>query len=479
MELKRGTFFFVIFFFLRVIQAANVIGYFTNWGIYGNQPYTAKDVPYQNLTHIQYAFFKPEADGKITSFDEYADEQILLGEMVWSPVEHHDSTTSLIYLAHKNNVKVLASIGGWTGSSDFPTLAGSAVSRSNFCSNARALIKQYNFDGIDIDWEYPCYEEHAGTADDAQNFVLLLAELRDSLDAIVGDKKLITLAIAGGSYHGKDYLVEQFHPDVDYISIMTYDYTGEWSTHAWHNSPLYDYGSDENWSLSRAMQYYLQRGVPASKLNIGMAFYGKSFAGCQGPNQSFTGPGETSGSIDYSVLIKKIESGEYTRYWDETAMVPYCLSSTNEYCSFDDTLSISMKAQYCLENGFGGAIIWELKSGRLSDGSQPLLNTVASNLMSEVSVKKDKCRTRDNLQGLQVINSMSGPIFRLKAGGSKDIAYAVYELSGKAVLKGKNFYHAVNRQFCIPGMETLHCGKFLLRIDAGDKKYRTKFSIVK
>ena len=68
--------------------------------------------------------------------------------------------------------------------------------------------------------------------------MLLLAQLRDTLDAMQGDKKLITLAIAGGSYHGKNFLVEQFLPDVDYISIMTYDYTGEWSTHAWHNSPL-------------------------------------------------------------------------------------------------------------------------------------------------------------------------------------------------------------------------------------------------
>ena len=238
----------------------------------------------------------------------------------------------------------------------------------------------------------------------------------------------------------------------------------------------YDYGSDENWSLSRAMQYYLQRGVPASKLNIGLAFYGKSFAGCQGPNQSFAGPGQTSGSIDYSILIEKIESGEYTRHWDETAMVPYCLSSTNEYCSFDDTLSIGLKAKYCLENGFGGAIIWELKAGRLSDGTQPLLSTAASILMSKVSAKKDKYRKTDDLEGLQVINRMSGPLFRLKAEGLKDIVYTVYELSGRTVLKG---IYAANHQFSIPGIDALHCGIYLLRIDAGNKKYKTRFSIVK
>jgi len=470
--------FVLVIFYTGALQAANVIGYFTNWGIYGDNPYTARDIPYQNLTHIQYAFFKPEADGKISSFDEYADEMILLGEKVWSPKEHHDSTTSLVYLAHKNNVKVMASIGGWTGSENFPALAGSAVTRSKFCSNVRALIKQYGFDGVDIDWEYPCYTVHGGTSEDDQNFVLLLAELRDTLDAMDGDKKLITLAVSGGSYHGKNFLVEQFNNDVDYISIMTYDYTGEWSTHAWHNSPLYDYGSDENWSLDRAMKYYLQRGVPASKLNIGMAFYGKSFTGCQGPNQSFTGLGETSGSIDYSMLVSKIESGEYTRYWDETAMVPYCLSSTNEYCSFDDTMSIGMKAKYCLENGFGGTIIWELKAGRLSDGTQPLLNTAASILMSKVSVKNNRFGTVGNMEVVQMVNSMSGPVFLLKNEESKDIAFTVYDLSGKTVLKGESFLQA-NHQFSIPGIQVLHCGKYLLGIDTDNKKYKTRFSIVK
>lgn len=469
--------FVLVTFYAVTLQAANVIGYFTNWGIYGEQPYTARDIPYKNLTHIQYAFLKPESDGRVTSFDEYADEQILLGEMVWSPKEYHDSTTSLIYLAHKNNVKVLASIGGWTGSDNFPALAGSAATRSNFCSNVRALVEQYGFDGVDIDWEFPCYEEHGGTANDAQNFVLLLAELRDTLDAMSGDKKLITLAIPGGSYHGKNFLVEQFHHDVDYISIMTYDYTGEWSTYAWHNSPLYDYGSDENWSLNRAMEYYLQRGVPASKLNIGMAFYGKSFTGCQGPNQPFTGSGQSS--INYSVLVSKIESGEYTRYWDETAMVPYCLSSTNEYFSFDDTLSIGLKAEYCMEKGFGGAIIWELKAGRLSDGTQPLLSTAASILMSGVSVKNEKPRTMDNLEALQVIYCTSGPRFRLRTEESKGISFAIYELSGRTVLKGNIFSSTANYQFSIPGTETLHCGKYLLRIDTGDKKYHTRFSIIK
>ncbi len=480
MELKK-VIFIVFIIWVTGVHGANIIGYFTNWGIYGDQPYTASDVPYQKLTHIQYAFFKPEANGEISSFDDYADEQILLGEMIWSPTQHRDSTTSLIYLAHKNKVKVLASVGGWTGSSNFPSLAGSAISRSNFCSKARALIERYSFDGIDIDWEYPCYTEHNGTADDARNFVLLLAELRDTLDAMDGDKKLITLAIAGGSFHGKDFLVEQFHPDVDFISVMTYDYTGEWGSYAWHNSPLYDYGLNDNWSLSRAMDYYLQRGVPSSKLNIGLAFYGKSFAGCEGPNQPFTGPGEISGSIDYSTIDRKIQSGEYVRYWDDKAKVPYCLSSENEYCSFDDTVSIGLKSQYCLDKGFGGVIIWELKAGRLADGSQPLLNTVAEKLLSKVAVRKIEYTKSGRLEKLQVVNSRTGHLKVRFNGGYRadEISFKIYTLSGGFVFGTKGRCGGGCTEFQLPDVRLFLSGKYLLRINDGEEKYQTMFTIIK
>lgn len=468
-----------ILFIAQLISAANVIGYFTNWGIYGDQPYTAECVPYQKLTHIQYAFFKPETNGDISSFDSYADEQILLGEMVWSPAEHHDSTTSLIYLAHKNNVKVLASIGGWTGSSNFPAMVYSAVSRSNFCSKVRALIEQYKFDGIDIDWEYPCFAEHNGTPADANNFVLLLAELRDTLDAMAGNKKLITLAIPGGSYHGQNFLIEQFHQDVDYISIMTYDYTGAWAEYAWHSSPLYDYGSSDNWSLNKAMEYYISRGIPASKLNIGMAFYGKTFLGCEGPNKSFTGTEGETGSIDYSIIVEKIKSGNYIRCWDEAAKVPYCLTSANEYCSYDDTVSIRLKAEYCVKKGYAGAIIWELKSGTLKDGSQPLLNAAASVLIPGTTVRKMGVAMENHPGKLRIKYSSSGIAFQFYNGKSSHIKFSVYDLTGKTAfelnglfLKG---YHDIN----LPEAGMLSSGKYLLKIKADNKDHQIPFSVIR
>ncbi|KAI3338566.1 glycoside hydrolase superfamily [Ustulina deusta] len=48
-----------------------------------------------------------------------------------------------------------------------------AAFRSNFAKSAIGMMKDWGFDGIDIDWEYPSDET------EADNFVLLLQELRD------------------------------------------------------------------------------------------------------------------------------------------------------------------------------------------------------------------------------------------------------------------------------------------------------------
>jgi hypothetical protein len=96
----------------------------------------------------------------------------------------HQYETGLIYLSHSNGVEVYPSIGGWTLSDNFPTLAANEASRKKFAENCVKLIQDYDFDGIDIDWEYPGYEDHSGTPDDTLNYSLFLKEIRIALDTL-------------------------------------------------------------------------------------------------------------------------------------------------------------------------------------------------------------------------------------------------------------------------------------------------------
>jgi chitinase len=121
----------------------------------------------------------------------------------------HHYEEGLIYLAHQAGAEVYPSIGGWSLSDPFPTMAANEEYRANFVSQCISLIKNYNFDGIDIDWEvsydthlietysqlieysynrfimqYPGYEPHSGTPNDGESWNLLLNDLRAALDEL-------------------------------------------------------------------------------------------------------------------------------------------------------------------------------------------------------------------------------------------------------------------------------------------------------
>lgn len=352
-----------------------IIGYYTNW----NPSFPPSKVNYSKLTHIQYAFLEVAADGQVKLSDVNNDEKLLLGKITSSPQIIRDTSNALIHLAHKAGTKVLASIGGFDGSMNFSDAASTAEKRARFASSSKQLINKYEFDGIDIDWEYPAMAEHNGKPEDRNNLCSLIVTIRDTFNTIPGERKSISLAIAGSEYYGKNYPVEEFVNNVDFISIMTYDYAGTWMDKSWFNSPLYSYGSADNYSLDQAMQYYRNRNIPPDKLAIGVAFYGRTFAGCQKPNSTFSGEGSgepgQSGYIFYPTIMNKITNGTYVRYWDDSAKVPYALSK-DEFCTYDDTVSIRLKGEYCKKNSYAGAIIWELSAGALSDGSQPLLDAL-------------------------------------------------------------------------------------------------------
>ena len=117
--------------------------------------------------------------------DEWADPQLLFGPYLYGDqseenyrcswdgpgatnCNYHDTTKGLLHLAQSQGVEVWPSIGGWTLSDNFPSIAADPVLREHFAQQCVDLIKAYGFDGIDIDWEYPGYKDHSGTPEDSE-----------------------------------------------------------------------------------------------------------------------------------------------------------------------------------------------------------------------------------------------------------------------------------------------------------------------
>lgn len=135
----------------------------------------------------------------------------------------------VVQMAHEKKTKVLLSVGGWTGSKRFSPMVASAESRKKFIDWNLNFIQKYETDGVDIDWEYPG-KQAAGCNEfadnDADNFLLLLKELREALDAkYPDDHKEISMAV-----HVQPFVksgvpmsdLKAFVPYFDHVNLMTY-----------------------------------------------------------------------------------------------------------------------------------------------------------------------------------------------------------------------------------------------------------------
>jgi chitinase len=369
-------------------QKHQIIGYYPAWK-YGdrNTLVTPRVLPYGKYSIINYAFFVPNDDGTIPQTDTLQpnEDRILKGE--------RDSVsgtlapgTSLAARAHAGGAKVMASIGGWDGSLAFPSLASTAGARARFANACMQLIERYGFDGIDIDWEFPCYKDHRGTPGDKHNFTQLLKSLRDSLDArgsTAGVHYLLTSALPAGREHADDIEMREIEPLLDFFNVMTYDCFGEWSPVSGHNSPLYgtEGGGENGPSMDGAFHLYKDTyGIPAAKINLGAAFYAHTFKNCTAIYTAHGGEDREHFSKQgffYYEIVARMD--EFERHWDDSAKVPY-LTGKNfpTLVSYDDERSIGLKAQYVVDNNAAGLIVWEITGDFFEDGHTPLLDAMVA-----------------------------------------------------------------------------------------------------
>ncbi|MBC7810558.1 MAG: chitinase, partial [Burkholderiales bacterium] len=207
--------------------------------------------------------------------------------------------------------------------------------------------------------------------EDPENFVLLLAELRTQLDAQGSQDGVhhpLTIALGSGRTAYEPLNWARIHPLLDWINVMTYDMSGNWSQVTGFNSPLYDSvpNPPEVSSTATTLNDLLALGIPANKLVMGVPFYGHGWQGVpvanNGLHQPFTGPAGESGSFDYRDLVANyLSSSEYQAFWDESAQSPYLYSANSGVMiAYDDPRSIVMKANFVREHGLGGMMFWEL-----------------------------------------------------------------------------------------------------------------------
>ncbi|WP_249435837.1 glycosyl hydrolase family 18 protein [Paenibacillus sp. Marseille-Q4541] len=406
-----------------------IVGYYPSWAAYG-RAYNVSDIDATKLTHINYAFAdicwngkhgNPDPTGPNPVTWSCQDENsqtinvpngtIVLGDpWIDTGKRYAGDTWDQPYAGNINqlnklkkinsNLKTIISVGGWTWSNRFSDVAATQATRETFANSAVDFLRKYNFDGVDLDWEYPVSGGLNGNSkrpEDKQNYTLLLREIRTKLDAaekVDGKEYLVTIASGASATYAANTELGKIAEIVDWINIMTYDFNGAWQKISAHNAPLYydpaataaGVPQADSFYVDSGAQGHLNAGVPASKLVLGVPFYGRGWDGCAAANngqyQQCAGGATVgtweAGSFDfYDLEANYINKNGYTRYWNDTAKVPFLYNASNKrFISYDDVESIGYKTSYIKNKNLGGAMFWELSGDR----NKTLLNKLKTDL---------------------------------------------------------------------------------------------------
>ncbi|PLR32891.1 polysaccharide degrading enzyme [Chimaeribacter coloradensis] len=349
----------------KVAEQRKVIGYFPEWGVYdAHNNFTPDKIDFSELTHLNYGFAVVK-NGEVGIHDTYKAPELL---------------TQLDKMTEEAGVTNMISVGGWNNSLEgvFEAATATDAGVDKLANSMLAFMLQWGFDGIDVDWEYPDTE-----AEKAQ-FTKLMQSLRSKLDAQgKKDDKYYQLSAAVTTNHSK---IEFINPAVttplmDSVNVMAYDIHGAFDAITGHNAPLYAnrQDADQKLNVSATLKEYADTyNVPKNKLMVGIPYYGRGWGNVE-PTEIIPGMpglfapgsatsqgawddvGQFTGTNPWYVLKEKLANGGFTRYWDSESRVPYMYNaSTKELLTYDDPQSVREKVDFINNEGYGGAIVWDL-----------------------------------------------------------------------------------------------------------------------
>ncbi|XP_054004549.1 probable chitinase 2 [Hylaeus anthracinus] len=348
--------------------------YVASWAAYRpkNGKFGINNIRPELCTHIIYAFAGlNETTWTIRSLDPYKDIENGGGD--------YKRVTEL--RLKYPELKVSLAIGGWNeGSKNYSELAASPDRRRRFIDSVTTFLGQFNFNGFDLDWEFP--GSRGGAQADKQNFVSLVKELRQALSK--PDYVLTAAISANKGVIDSAYDIPEISKYLDHIHVMAYDYHGTWNSKVLPNSPL---KGQDGLNVEDTINYLLSKGAPPSKLVLGLPMYGRTFILTSKPNstqespmnqrsepEGFKGPytGQ-NGFMGYNEICEEIVDNpqSWSTGWDAESNTPYAIKD-DHVIVYDNPISMKTKVEYAMKMNLSGVMIWSIDTDDFHGHCAPL-----------------------------------------------------------------------------------------------------------
>jgi len=302
-------------------------------------------------------------------------------------------------------LKVILSLGGGRGCKTCSEAFSTETGREEFARSINECHKYFGTDGLDLDWEFPTVEHFVGqkySPEDKKNFTRLVNTIKKFNPGY-------ELSFAAGAHAGIfEEVVEwkKVMKMMDYVNLMTYDIgsyqnrpdlsqyrhlaLGEDAKVTYHHTALYSTPDQlhavpgkynqfktpgQERSVDWCVKYLLKMGIPANKIIVGAAFYGRIYEDVDYLNDGLYMPGKYKGGVPFKNFPVDLSADSgYVYHWDEIAKAPWIYNPAKKiFVTFDDKRSVELKTKYVIDNKLGGIMFWQLGNDSFKDG---LLNII-------------------------------------------------------------------------------------------------------
>lgn len=400
-------------------------GYYPSWGMYARQ-YDAIDIPISHINQIYYAFIGFDADGTLHLLDSNSDGKQL--PVIASLLQRYPYLHASL------------SFGGWTLSGAFSAMANDSTSLAAFVSNVMDALQQTQFDGVDIDWEYPVLNGAPGepsysTPQDAEGYANLLVAIRAGLDQLASDNQAsgtgptyYRLSIAGAGGVDKLQTINKLAPTawariskaVDVVNVMSYDFHGAFDEGnespynvadfmaAMETSPVDPFYSNflyRQYDVVSPIAMYQELGFTSKQISVGLPAYGRlvmvdnvstNFGLYQTITGTPSGQYDSTGVFDYRCIQERDCHGYQELPSDMTFINPNdnllanashtpwgYSNSTSTFLTYDNAESVQYKVCWAMQQQLFGYMIWDMSGDFPPSDPNSLIGSATAAVLGE------------------------------------------------------------------------------------------------